>query len=89
METLKRKCSMASEAIVNWRNYVRDIFAEYFIRHPAGFRGNSQAGVQYGLRSNSQLKELCKRYLCRVFYPTSYRRPWKLSSGSAVWPQKQ
>ena len=30
---------MASEAIVNWRNYVRDIFAEYFIRHPLRIGG--------------------------------------------------
>ena len=39
VETLKRECSMASEAIVNWRNYVRDIFAEYFIRHPLRIGG--------------------------------------------------
>ena len=30
---------MASEEIVNWRNYVRYIFAEYFIRHPLRIGG--------------------------------------------------
>ena len=37
--SLMRECRMASEAIVNWRNYVRDIFAEYFIRHPLQIGG--------------------------------------------------
>ena len=32
--SLIRECRMASEAIVNGRNYVKDIFAEYFIRNP-------------------------------------------------------
>ena len=37
--SLMRECRMASEAIVNWRNYVRDIFAEYFIRNPLPIGG--------------------------------------------------
>ena len=37
--SLMRECRMASEAIVNWRNYVRDIFAEYFIRNPLRIGG--------------------------------------------------
>ena len=34
-----RECRMASETIMNWRNYVRDIFMEYFIRHPLRIGG--------------------------------------------------
>ena len=37
--SLMRECRMASEAIVNWRNYVEDIFTECFIRHPLQIGG--------------------------------------------------
>ena len=37
--SLMSECRMASEAIVNWRNYVRDIFAEHFIRNPLWIGG--------------------------------------------------
>lgn len=36
---LMRECRIASEAIVNWKNYVRDIYAEYFIAHPLRIGG--------------------------------------------------
>ena len=29
-----RECRIAKEAMTNWRNYVRDVFAEYLILHP-------------------------------------------------------
>ena len=36
---LMRECRTALEAIMNWRNYVRDISTEYFIRHPLRIGG--------------------------------------------------
>ena len=27
------------ETIVNWRNFIRDIYAEYFVRHPLRIGG--------------------------------------------------
>ncbi|GFN76105.1 transposase, isxo2-like domain-containing protein [Plakobranchus ocellatus] len=38
-KNLSRECGLAAEAIVNWRNYVRDIFGEYFLLHPARIGG--------------------------------------------------
>lgn len=38
-KTLIRECRLASEAMVNWRNFVRDIYGEYFIRHPLRIGG--------------------------------------------------
>ena len=39
VKNLMRECLIASEAVVNWRNYVRDIYAEYFVRHPVRIGG--------------------------------------------------
>ena len=38
-KNLMRECRIASEACVNWRNFVRDIYGEYFIRHPLRIGG--------------------------------------------------
>ena len=34
VKNLMRECGIASEAAVNWRNFVRDIYGEYFLQHP-------------------------------------------------------
>ena len=39
VHNLTRECRMATEAIANWRNYTRDIFAEYFLLHPLTIGG--------------------------------------------------
>ena len=36
---LMHECRIASEAIANWRNSVRDIYAEYFVAHPLRIGG--------------------------------------------------
>ena len=36
---LARECRIASEAIFNWRNFVRDIYSKYFVRHPLRIGG--------------------------------------------------
>ena len=39
VNNLVRECSIARKAIVNWRNFIRDIYAEYFVRHPLRIGG--------------------------------------------------
>ncbi|RUS82738.1 hypothetical protein EGW08_009518 [Elysia chlorotica] len=39
IKNLAREYPMATEAIVNWRNYIRDVFAEYFIANPLAIGG--------------------------------------------------
>ena len=34
LKNLMRECRIAKEACVKWRNFVRDIYGEYFVRHP-------------------------------------------------------
>ena len=38
-KNLMQECRIASEACVNWRNFVWDIYGEYFIRHPLRIGG--------------------------------------------------
>ena len=38
-KNLARECRIASEAIFNWRNFVRDVYSEYFVRHPLRIGG--------------------------------------------------
>jgi transposase-like protein len=33
-KNVARECNMAKEAIANWRNYIRDVYAEHFVQHP-------------------------------------------------------
>ena len=40
VKNLRHECNISSpNAITNWRNYVRDIYAEYFLRHPSQIGG--------------------------------------------------
>ena len=39
VKNLVRQCRIVREAIVNWRNFIRDIYAEYFVRHPLRIGG--------------------------------------------------
>ena len=40
VKNLRHKCNISSpNAITNWRNYVCDIYAEYFQRHPSQIGG--------------------------------------------------
>ena len=36
---LHREIDIESEAITNWRNFIRDVFAEYLLRHPVVIGG--------------------------------------------------
>ncbi|GFR59132.1 hypothetical protein ElyMa_000049200 [Elysia marginata] len=38
-KSITRECGLATEATVNWRNFVRDIFGEHFLQHPARIGG--------------------------------------------------
>ena len=39
MKNLVHKCGIVSEAVVNWRNFVWDIYREYFLQHPVAIDG--------------------------------------------------
>ena len=38
-KNLAWECRIASEAIFKWRNFVRDVYSEYFVRHPLRIGG--------------------------------------------------
>ena len=39
MKNLMRECKIASETIVKWRNFVRDVYGEYFVGNPLRIGG--------------------------------------------------
>ena len=39
LKNLMRECRIVKEACVKWRNFVRDIYGEYFVRHPLRIGG--------------------------------------------------
>ena len=38
-KNLARECRIASKATFNWRNFVRDVYSEYFVRFPLRIGG--------------------------------------------------